>query len=217
MSILWQILISVVCLALALGLIVTRFKFKMSFPQREPVPEHEDHGHHEPHHHSDHGHDDHGHGHGSDTPLWKTLLGWCTAIAAIGLLAVFFVTYVRPKLGLDQMPGASREYRRQLAINNGTLRTPQGPSIPDDARYCGQYEGGKTTIEPGKSIRVIIPVDMLINFTPNTEDGTITACDYHKPDKCSSTTSVLKVGTRVLAIKNITVRPVEFSCNYTRQ
>ena len=142
--------------------------------------------HHEVHKKDDHGNGHDGHGHSHGTPLWKTILGWCTALAAVALLLVFCKTWVVPKFGLDQIPGGPRELQQRISETHGTMRST-GPTCQTDP--IEPYTITAPPKEEGWSVRVPVPKCYRIRFCDKTQDPDCTAKDFAESrfvPKCTS-------------------------------
>lgn len=165
-------------------------------------------------HGQDHSADDAHHGH-AKKPWWVTIL---TAVGVIVIVLValkFVIVPILASWGFFQRPGLAPSERLARETSVAQRMAPKR-FIPSDALPCPDT---KIVIEPGKSILVLIPEGMMIDFKPDTQDGTIKACDYHRPDQCSSTTSLLDIETSVLAVENVTLGKanegrVNFTCHY---
>jgi|GEM_PF-3877548 len=171
----WQgILFLVICIVLAVGMIMARFKIKPEFhwPSSDKPAEKDDH--HpkpaDPHHPAsgggDHGSHDDGHGGGHKKEGGSTLrnIGIFLVLAAIAFSLVTCANR-QPK------PGGSGDFRMNLAISSGTL--PSSPSVP---------EGWQRVMAPKSSDSwsewVDIPVGYTLIFCDMQNDPTCSASDF---------------------------------------
>ncbi len=206
----WGMLFLLICIVIAGAMIMGRFGITLKWPDRKPSEKLEVKVVHAPAatpKHGDHPHEEH---HDKD-PWWKTTLILLGVLVVFLLILKYLVVPLFASWGFGQIPGASPAARYELSRTHGTAPTRV---IPSDALSCPGDHATPIVIEPEQSILIVIPVNTLIDFQPNTADRTITACDYHQPHFCSSTTSLLDVGTSVLTIKNITKQQVPFTCHY---
>lgn len=168
-----------------------------------------------------HGHDTHHGGHAAQPkgPLWKSVLGWTVTVGVILLLLMAAGIPDLPSLlGFNENSRPMGAERPAASASIEPAGTTPVRGIPTDAISC-PMDGTKTVIQPGKTIHVTIPDYTSINFKPDSKDGTIKACDYFRPDVCSSTDSTLEGDIDVLSVTNITsgesAQPVDFTCGYT--
>lgn len=207
----WSILIAVACVIAAAALLVTRYKVRL--PKRD-TPE-EKHGAvatnapaatHTPA--KDHG-GGHGHEHSHDEKEKKAgPLTW--AIAILLLIG-----------GLLWLANWDRGNRNQMMPTRYLYHAPatsvpsdQPAPAPPNSIDCKGEDLAAAIIEPDEPVVVRTVPGTRFWFTPGTDEGTITLCDYFNPDVCSSATEVRTIPTSAFLVGNASDSPVAFYCEH---
>ena len=154
-------------------------------------------------------HGGHGHGHGHDEKEKKAgPLTWAIAI----LLLVG---------GLLWLTNWDRENRNQMMPNRYLYYAPAS-AVPSDRPAppppnsidCKGEDQAAAIIEPDEPVVVRTVSGTRFWFTPGTDEGTITLCDYFNPDVCSSATETRTIPTSAFLVGNASDSPVAFYCEH---
>lgn len=204
----WSILIAVVCVIAAAALLATRYKVQL--PKRDaPEDKHGAVASHAPatapaKAHGDHGHDEKEKKAGPLTWAVSILL----LVAGLAYLGTWLIEW--DKGNRNQMMANRYLYFAPASSVPSDQPAPPPPSAID----CKDEDLAAAIIEPREEVIVRTVPGTVFWFTPDTDEGTITLCDYFNPGICSSSEERRTIATSAFLVKNVSRAPVSFYCEH---
>lgn len=174
---------------------------KADHPPPKPAASHDSHK-----GHGSHGHDDHGHGKKAGPLTWAvSILLLVVGLALVGTWLIDWDAGNR-----DRMVARRFLYFAPASAVPSSMPAP----APPDSIDCKGEGLAAALVEPDEPVVVRTVPGTRFWFTPGTDEGTITLCDYFNPSICSSATERRTIPTSAFLVGNDSDGPVAFYCEH---
>ncbi len=208
----WQSwLIVALCVIASIALVVTRFNLKMpALPERKE-PEASERGSEGAHAHPPVAEkkEERTKKSGSQRPWQKPV--------AFGFwaLVIFFAAYMFWP-ALNRMRDSFAE-PREIAATQPVPQDAEGAPITSvPSVVCEDQSTVVHTLQPGDSVFVPTINGMTLDFLPYTSEGTLRACDWDDPSRCTDDGRGFTAPVNGMRLTNISAEPVRLRCWYYR-